>query len=267
MFLSKQHQQEIEAGERFSFGENWRQFLSTLSDDQMTAALNDLRTMLGVDDLSGKSFLDIGSGSGLSSLSARRLGARVHSFDYDPDSVGCTRELQRRYYPDDPSWIIEQASVLDVDYLNGLGQFDVVYSWGVLHHTGAMWQAIDNAARRVAAEGTLHIAIYITQWSSSYWLVIKKFFNRSPKPVQQLMAYALAALRIMQMLMRGRNPITTIRNYRSNRGMSWFRDIVDWVGGYPYEHASREEIEAYLGKQGFVLLRTKGMEYVFRLSE
>jgi len=29
------------------------------------------------------------------------LGARVHSFDYDPQSVACTAELKRRYFEGD----------------------------------------------------------------------------------------------------------------------------------------------------------------------
>ncbi|MFZ1752679.1 MAG: methyltransferase domain-containing protein [Caldilineaceae bacterium] len=264
MSASQQHREEVDRGERFKFGENWWKFLKTLSEDRIAAAVDNLGTMLHVATLSGASFLDIGSGSGLSSLSARRLGAKVHSFDYDPESVRCTKELKRRYYPDDPSWMVEQGSVLDTDFLSQLDQFDIVYSWGVLHHTGAMWQAIDNAAAKVKPKGLLHIAIYITQWSSPYWLTIKKFYNRSPKPVQMLLIYIFAFTRILQLLLRGRNPITTIRTYRSDRGMSWFHDIVDWVGGYPYEHASRQELEAHLGSQGFVLLRTRGMEYLFK---
>ncbi len=53
-----------------------------------------------METLAGNSFLDVGSGSGLFSLAAMRLGAdRVHSFDYDPQSVGCTKELKRRFPP------------------------------------------------------------------------------------------------------------------------------------------------------------------------
>src|SRR5579863_6772909 len=153
-------QEEIAAGQRFAFGENWQRFLGILDADRIGRAEESLRGMLQISDLAGQSFLDIGCGSGLFSLAARRMGARVYSFDYDPQSVACARELRQRYFPQDSDWNINEGSALDAAYLSGLGRFDVVYSWGVLHHTGAMWSALDNAARLVAPRGKLFIAIY-----------------------------------------------------------------------------------------------------------
>jgi 2-polyprenyl-3-methyl-5-hydroxy-6-metoxy-1,4-benzoquinol methylase len=124
------HAKEIAQGERFEFGENWSRFLDVLDDERIFEAEKSLKQMLEVEDLAGKSFLDIGSGSGLFSLAARRLGARVHSFDYDPQSVASTRELRRRYFPEDADWSIEEGSILDEEYVRSLGKFDIVYSWG-----------------------------------------------------------------------------------------------------------------------------------------
>src|SRR5690349_12852157 len=132
---------EVLRGERFKFGANWALFLKTFSEERLKAAEQSLCRMLDINNLKGQRFLDAGSGSGLFSLAARRLGATVHSFDYDPQSVACTRELKKKYFPQDSSWMIDEASVLDQGYLSKLGRFDVVYSWGVLHHTGSMWEA------------------------------------------------------------------------------------------------------------------------------
>jgi 2-polyprenyl-6-hydroxyphenyl methylase/3-demethylubiquinone-9 3-methyltransferase len=143
------HAEEVAAGKRFQFGKNWSAFLSHLDDERIARAEESLKVMLDRDDLQGQRFLDIGSGSGLFSLAARRLGASVLSFDYDPRSVACAAELKRRYFPDDDEWQVREGSVLDLGFVESLGVFDIVYSWGVLHHTGHMSQALENAAAAV----------------------------------------------------------------------------------------------------------------------
>ena len=137
---------------RFQFGDNWRSFLDCLDGERVTGAEKSLQWLLHRERLDEIRFLDVGSGSGLSSLAARRLGARVVSFDYAPQSVKCTAMLRDRFFQNDPDWRIERGSILDRDYLKELGQFDVVYSWGVLHHTGALHDAIRNAAQKVSLE-------------------------------------------------------------------------------------------------------------------
>ena len=173
-----QHATEVATGQRFEFGKNWAWFLETLNDQKIDEAVKSLSDMLQTDSLAGRSFLDIGSGSGLFSLAARKLGARVHSFDYDPNSVGCTEELRHRYFTDDEQWTVEPGSALDSAYIASLGKFDVVYSWGVLHHTGDMWTALANAAMPVASRGKLFIAIYNDQGTASIrWTKAKRLYQ------------------------------------------------------------------------------------------
>jgi SAM-dependent methyltransferase len=274
------HAAEVASGERFEFGRNWERFLKVLDDRRIELATQALSRMLGMPSLAGKTFLDIGSGSGLSSLAAHRLGATVTSFDYDPRSVACTHELRRRHGSTGAAWNVQEGSVLDPAYLRSLGSFDIVYSWGVLHHTGQMWQAIDNVTIPVADGGVLFISIYNDQGAQSRrWHSIKHTYNRLPGGLRELFGFGVMGARDLRFLagdllrLRPQAYVRRWTDYAANaqRGMSRLHDWIDWVGGYPFEVAKPEEVFRYLQQRGFVLdnLATCAggvgcNEYVFR---
>jgi 2-polyprenyl-6-hydroxyphenyl methylase/3-demethylubiquinone-9 3-methyltransferase len=262
MSVSELHASEVASGERFEFGRNWSRFLELLDETRISTAQESLREWLQVESLEGKSFVDIGSGSGLFSLAARRLGARVHSFDFDPQSVACTAELKRRYFPSDNMWSVDEASALDSKYLATLGTFDIVYSWGVLHHTGHMWKALENVHSLVADQGKLFIALYNDTGSqSARWRLIKRTYNSVPGLLKGPFALIVFGPTELKALLRS---LVTLRpgqyvklwtQYNGRRGMSHWRDIIDWVGGYPYEVSTPDEIFEFFKSRGFKLTK------------
>ena len=261
---------DIAAGKRFEFGRNWSSFLRVLNEERIQEATKSLQAMLEIDRLDGRSFLDIGSGSGLFSLAARGLGAHVFSFDYDPGSVDCTRALKRRYCEGDPAWTVEEASVLDAEFMESLPRFDIVYAWGTLHHTGRMWRAIELAADRVETNGILFIMVYLDMGSASVaWRRVKRLYCSSffgKAAVLSVYVPYFVVLWLLVDVYRFRNPLRRYTEYYKSRGMSKFHDLVDWLGGYPYEFAKPDEVIRFVEARGFTLQKLRNTEYVFRRS-
>lgn len=245
--------EEIARGRRFGFGENWQRFLKHLDKKRIALAEESLQKMLGVASLAGQTFLDVGCGSGLFSMAARRLGARVHSFDYDPQSVACARYLKEKFFPQDSQWTIGQGSILDRAYLGTLGQHDVVYSWGVLHHTGALWEALANVALLVTPGGQLFIAIYNDQgWISRYWTFMKRQYHQGA--LRKILIIAVHVPYLMVLV-----PLVQLAKgkFRLKRGMSRWHDFLDWLGGLPFEVASPEAVVGFYQRRDFTLQKLK----------
>lgn len=241
----------------FDFGQNWKDFSErALTQERVEQARRDFAELMKGIELKDRSFLDIGFGQGLTLLCAIESGARVHGLDINPKCREVFHYNRDRLHSADTGEVqVTVGSVLDPEPVQLVGSwqpkgYDVVHSWGVLHHTGEMWKAIDNATSLVSPGGHFVLSIYNRHWSSAPWLAIKRFYVAMPKPIQKLMNWSFVpVIYLAKLVATRRNPL------RMERGMEFYYNVVDWIGGYPYEYADREEIESYMHLRGFSLVR------------
>lgn len=248
---------------RFGFGKNWSEFVDTrLSEAIIEESRRHMADMLRTESLKGKTFLDIGCGSGIHSLAALKLGAeRVISFDYDRDSVSTTERV--RAFAGAPSnWTVTQGSVLDQSFMTSLPKADIVYSWGVLHHTGDMWTAVRNAAIPLQQDGVFYIALYSSDNyvdpPPAYWMRVKRNYNLSGPFGKRLAEWRyMLRFHFFPELKAGRNPLDLMRKY-GTRGMTYWTDVKDWLGGWPMDFASLAETQDFCSQElGLTLMNVK----------
>jgi len=256
---SSNREAELFSRERinFSFGRNWQKYLLGLTEATVQQAEKSFVAFTGISNLQSDTFLDMGCGSGVSSLLAYRLGAkRVVSIDIDPNSIECVTALRTRF-ADSRRWDILKGSALDREFLASLGRFSYVYSWGVLHHTGSMWRAVENVIDCVEPGGKLHIALYNEHKNSAKWLAVKRICNRFPRTVFPVLKASYGMFVCARLVSRFQSPFAFARQYRENRGMSFWRDIEDWLGGLPYEYCRPQQLIDFLSERGLVLVKLR----------
>lgn len=267
---------DIQKELRFEFGANWQSYLDhNLSPERIDQARQHLLSFIGREDLLGLRILDIGSGSGIHSMAAFQAGvAEIVSFDYDAESVMATKRLHAMCQSPE-NWRIMQGSVLDPEFMNSLGQFDLVYAWGVLHHTGAVWSAIDLASTCVKPGGLMYIALYDSDWSAEspeFWCDIKQRYTASSAIVRRMYeAWYVARFVLRYNPFRLGYLFRYAREYKKNRGMDFYHDVKDWLGGWPMEYTRIYDVIPFLLARKMKLLRTKvgepNTEYLFSLQD
>ncbi len=262
----------------FAFGKNWASYANLITEHQVEEAKKGLLKLISAEDFVGASFLDIGCGSGLHALGAAQLGARqILAVDIDPDSVVTTKALLSRH-DISAHWKAESISVFDLEP-EYQGRFDIVYSWGVLHHTGDMWEAINKAAAMVAPDGVLALALYRKTHLDAFLKLEKRLYAHAPMPAQAFVRGAYLATFRLNMWMGGAGSLREhVAKYSSNRGMDFYHDVHDWLGGYPYESTCTPEVDSKLTRLGFKaervfdhpvssgILGSECDEYVYRIQ-
>lgn len=222
----------------FSFGFNWLDYVKNRMNEEIIdlhqTNLKGLYDRIGV-DLKGKSVFDIGCGSGLSSLSFARLGcSKITSLDIDNFSVQATQYTKANFWKGGKiDWTVHQRNIFDLDdSIAPAGSHDIVYSWGVLHHTGSMWDAIRKSVTTVKPGGLFHVALYRSSLKLPKQLDEKYRFKFADSKTKVDMLYDRCGQKIF--------------NVKKGRGMNKFHDSLDWLGGLPYEVCDPEVLFGWL---------------------
>lgn len=245
----------LQAESHFEFGKNWSDFSRLIDERAVAEAEKGILALVPAEAIKGASWLDIGSGSGIHSLAAHRLGAAdITAIDIDADSVETTRRVLAA------GGVQARAERMSVFELDGLGQFDVVYSWGVLHHTGDMWRAIRCAAERVKPGGILAIALYQKTPLCGAWTREKEWYTSASEPLRKVARGIYVGAYFINSAFRGQNPFRQLREYKSYRGMSFHHDVHDWLGGFPYESSTADETNRFIEQLGFTSLKTRELK-------
>ncbi len=240
--------------EMFAFGENWESYAEKITESKIKMSVNGLYKLVR-NEIKGKTFLDIGSGAGIHSLAALLLGAkRVVAVDIDELSVKTTYAVLKKYAPNN-NFEVLKLSVFELDpYTHG--HFDIVYSWGVLHHTGNMIKAIKKTSEMVKDGGLFVFALYRRTWMDWFWKKEKAWYSKASPQAQQMVRNIYILLFKLGLIFTKRNPKSYIENYEKNRGMDFYHDVHDWLGGYPYESISKKEVQHLMNSLGFVEVRS-----------
>jgi SAM-dependent methyltransferase len=103
----------------------------------------------------GKEVLEIGCGIGTDTLEFAKAGARVCAIDASLNSTELARTRM-------PKWGQAFIFWINVDAEQWLpsGPFDLVYSFGVLHHAPHPERILQLARKRITADGELRIMLY-----------------------------------------------------------------------------------------------------------
>jgi 2-polyprenyl-6-hydroxyphenyl methylase/3-demethylubiquinone-9 3-methyltransferase len=263
-----------EVSAHYEFGDNWRAFAENLTPVAVDQAVEGMRQLVREDEIVGRDVLDIGCGSGLHALAALRLGAAsVTAIDIDPNSVATAQDVLRRYAEPGARWSVAVKSVFEIE---DMAEFPVVYSWGVLHHTGDMYDAIRRAAARVASGGHLYLALYRKTPMCRLWRFEKWLYTNAPRVGRMVLETGYMTSFRFAMMLKGRDFQDYVSAYGKNRGMAWRTDVRDWLGGYPYESITEDEmlrfaaelglapVRRFCRKPGFGLFGTGCDEYAFR---
>jgi ubiquinone/menaquinone biosynthesis C-methylase UbiE len=140
-----------------------RSYFDRIEDYRYNVYATWMKGAIGFDSYSGKRLLEVGCGTGTDLLQFARGGSRVVGVDLTPRSIEITRQRFRVYDLDGEFAIGDAENLAFPD-----NSFDVVYSFGVIHHTPDTRRAVSEFHRVLKPGGRAIVMLY-NRASLYYW--------------------------------------------------------------------------------------------------
>lgn len=199
------------------------------SDPAFMAGLEDhicAITRLPREWFAGKRIVDIGCGIGRYSVGFLKLGASVTSCDQSEAALRRTAELCAPYRD---RQVLQRVDLLE---WSEVADFDLAFSFGVVHHTGNTYLATENVCRKVRPAGRVFLMIYGVP--------------ETRPALQEVNEYERIAAEVRDLSFEERKALL-LERFGPDKAHGWF----DAVSPRINDRLTFEEIHDLLGELGF----------------
>ena len=137
----------------------------------------------------GKKVLEIGCGIGTDTINFARAGAKVTAIEYSEESLKIAKQraevfnLPIKFYHADAENLSKTVPV---------ERYDLVYSFGVLHHTPHPEQAISELKKYMDMHSVFKLMVYNRNSYKTWWIILKYGMGQFWKKDQLIAKYSEA---------------------------------------------------------------------------
>jgi 2-polyprenyl-3-methyl-5-hydroxy-6-metoxy-1,4-benzoquinol methylase len=186
------------------------------------------------DRWNGKKVLEIGCGIGTDTINFARAGAQVTAIDLTEQSLEVARQRAKVFGLEDRIRFL-QANAEKLSETVPVERYDLVYSFGVIHHTPDPSRVLDEIRKYVTPESTVKVMVY-NRWSwKVLWILLAYGKGRIWKLDRLIADYSEAQTGC---------PVTY--SYSRSEGRQWFENHGFHVTDIMVDHIFPYEIAEYV---------------------
>jgi SAM-dependent methyltransferase len=176
----------LPGGDNLLSDRNWRENVDKFILDELQMTREQIR---------GKRVLDAGCGQGRWSYGFIKLGATVRGIDTSVSAIKYANEHLKRTTPPARFCVLNVLDERQLSKVFNNAEFDIIWCWGVLHHTGDPEKGFDNLVKLLKPGGTIHLYLYGKKsFVNKFW---RRVFNVMPLDKRKRLAERMARLQTL----------------------------------------------------------------------